>query len=61
MPLIAAVFVLAIIIGLVASRPDLASGQRSAETLAAGKNFYAAHCASCHWASLEGQANWRRA
>jgi mono/diheme cytochrome c family protein len=27
--------------------------------VAAGKRVYEAHCASCHGARLEGQANWR--
>jgi mono/diheme cytochrome c family protein len=30
-----------------------------AARVAAGKRVYARHCASCHGASLEGQANWR--
>lgn len=30
-----------------------------AETIAAGARVYAAHCASCHGAKLEGQPNWR--
>lgn len=27
--------------------------------LTAGEELYAAHCASCHGANLEGQGNWR--
>jgi mono/diheme cytochrome c family protein len=30
-----------------------------AETIAAGSRVYAAHCASCHGAKLEGQPNWQ--
>jgi len=33
---------------------------RDAATLALGQRLYAQHCASCHGAKLEGQANWRR-
>ncbi|SEW47178.1 Cytochrome C oxidase, cbb3-type, subunit III [Cognatiyoonia koreensis] len=29
------------------------------ETVARGASVYAANCASCHGANLEGQANWR--
>lgn len=31
----------------------------SAETIALGKRHYAAQCASCHGANLQGQPNWR--
>jgi len=31
----------------------------SPEQLARGKQVYAAHCAACHGAKLEGQPNWR--
>ena len=31
-----------------------------AAVLARGKEIYAAHCASCHGAQLEGQADWRQ-
>jgi mono/diheme cytochrome c family protein len=30
-----------------------------AATLALGRKVYDAHCASCHGAQLEGEANWR--
>lgn len=30
-----------------------------AATVATGKGIYEEHCASCHGANLEGQANWR--
>lgn len=36
-----------------ALRPD------DARLLALGERVYAQHCASCHGARLEGQANWR--
>lgn len=32
----------------------------SVTTLAQGKEIYAANCASCHGANLEGQPDWRR-
>ena len=31
----------------------------NAQLLATGKSVYERHCASCHGANLEGQANWR--
>jgi mono/diheme cytochrome c family protein len=34
--------------------PDL----RDATRIAAGRSIYAAHCASCHGANLEGQPDW---
>ncbi|WP_420473946.1 c-type cytochrome [Noviherbaspirillum sp. ST9] len=30
------------------------------EMVAKGKNIYAAHCAACHGANLEGQPEWRK-
>ena len=30
------------------------------EQVALGRQVYAAHCASCHGANLEGQPNWRQ-
>lgn len=36
------------------------SAQAGAVSLAAGASLYAAHCASCHGANLEGQADWRQ-
>jgi len=32
---------------------------RDAPSIAGGKLIYGRHCASCHGANLEGQANWR--
>ncbi len=32
----------------------------SAERLAQGERLYQGHCASCHGADLEGEANWRQ-
>jgi mono/diheme cytochrome c family protein len=37
-----------------------ACGERAAERLALGERLYAQHCAACHGAKLEGQANWRQ-
>ena len=36
-----------------------AADPRNEAQVAAGKRVYEAHCASCHGARLEGQANWR--
>lgn len=33
---------------------------RDAAQVARGKPLYAAHCAACHGANLEGQPDWRR-
>jgi mono/diheme cytochrome c family protein len=35
--------------------PDMSDARR----IAAGKRVYDAHCASCHGANLEGQADWK--
>jgi mono/diheme cytochrome c family protein len=40
--------------GAVVLRPD------DAAVTALGQRIYAAHCASCHGANLEGQPNWRQ-
>ncbi len=40
----------------IADRPE----QVSPEHLALGRGIYQAHCAACHGADLEGQANWRQ-
>ncbi len=40
----------------IAARPE----QVSPEHLALGRGIYQAHCAACHGADLEGQANWRQ-
>lgn len=34
-------------------------GDSDSEQLARGASVYAAHCASCHGAKLEGQPNWK--
>lgn len=39
--------------GAISLRPN------DAQTLALGRQVYEAHCAVCHGANLEGQANWR--
>lgn len=36
-----------------------AADPRNETQVAAGRQLYDAHCASCHGTSLEGQANWR--
>jgi mono/diheme cytochrome c family protein len=35
------------------------TGEDDADRIALGHARYAAHCASCHGAALEGQPNWR--
>ncbi len=40
----------------IAARPEPVSP----EHLALGRGVYQAHCAACHGADLEGQANWRK-
>jgi mono/diheme cytochrome c family protein len=44
------VFLLVLVAGCADSPPDLAQGQK----------IYAQHCAVCHGAKLEGQADWRK-
>ena len=34
-------------------------GESESEQIATGGRVYAAHCASCHGAKLEGQPNWK--
>ena len=38
----------------------LLSGCDSTEQIAQGEKIYAAHCASCHGAKLEGQPEWQK-
>lgn len=51
---------------LVFDKPDRAPAEKvwadpsNAELVALGKQVYAAQCASCHGAKLEGEGNWRR-
>ncbi len=40
----------------IAARPEPVTP----EHLALGRGVYQAHCATCHGADLEGQANWRK-
>jgi len=40
-------------------RADLTLRPEHAEIVALGSRLYADHCASCHGANLEGEANWR--
>ncbi len=39
---------------------DPRADPRDAAKVAVGAKLYAAHCASCHGAKLEGQPDWRR-
>lgn len=47
----------AIVFALYEARSSIDPGD--AAMVALGKQVYARHCASCHGANLEGQANWR--
>ena len=41
------------------SRDDMLIDADSPQVVARGQKIYAAECAACHGANLEGQANWR--
>ena len=45
---------------LSATEPDIRSPMADAEMLEQGELLYAANCASCHGAELEGQPDWKR-
>ncbi len=49
-------FIIALAIG-----PGTAAIAQDAAGIATGQEVYAAHCAACHGAALEGQPDWRRA
>ncbi len=63
LPLIALFAIAALAFGLYwqfgRSTPDLVIDYGNANTVALGMKVYAAQCAACHGANLEGQANWR--
>lgn len=40
-------------------QPPRGANPHDAQLVAQGAALYAKHCASCHGANLEGQANWR--
>lgn len=40
--------------------PAVVIDPEDAGQVALGRDVYAAHCAACHGASLEGEENWRR-
>lgn len=44
---------------LVAAWLTACGDDRDPKTVALGAKVYAAHCASCHGANLEGQPNWK--
>lgn len=46
-------------LGVAAPAPGRADPDDAAQ-VALGREVYAAHCASCHGAALEGQPNWRQ-
>lgn len=59
--LVTAVVVIGLLTSLVWQALDgRQSGSTTAETLTLGRQVYAAHCASCHGATLEGQPDWKR-
>jgi len=43
-----------------ASRAAVRPAPRDPAQLAVGRTVYVQHCASCHGANLEGQANWQQ-
>ena len=55
----AIVFALAACSEQAAPGDDPRANPRDTAKVAAGAKLYAHHCASCHGAKLEGQANWR--
>jgi mono/diheme cytochrome c family protein len=55
--LLAGVGILAIILGWLST--GLLGSSEDPERIALGRSLYAAHCASCHGANLEGQPNWQ--
>jgi mono/diheme cytochrome c family protein len=54
---VAAVIYLAI--GEPTAEATLSADPTNAALVATGQQVYASHCAACHGANLEGQANWR--
>jgi mono/diheme cytochrome c family protein len=57
-----AVVLVAAAAGIVAAfrgAPAPRADPQNAEQVALGRKAYAQHCAACHGAQLEGQANWR--
>jgi mono/diheme cytochrome c family protein len=54
---VAAVIYLAI--GEPTAEATLSADPTNAARVATGQQVYASHCAACHGANLEGQANWR--
>ena len=51
---------LLVAVSLVVFWPRSGAGGPSAERLAQGEGLYREHCASCHGANLEGEANWQQ-
>jgi mono/diheme cytochrome c family protein len=49
----------AVALGLAAAARDTPGNPGDAGQVATGREVYAAHCASCHGAALEGQPNWK--
>jgi mono/diheme cytochrome c family protein len=58
-PRIAAILVLALIACAQPAGEDPRADPRNAALVAIGAKVYAAHCAACHGAKLEGQPDWR--
>jgi mono/diheme cytochrome c family protein len=46
-------------VGIAACSAKPAADPNNEAQVASGRRLYDAHCASCHGADLEGQANWR--
>ena len=56
---IVALFLLGGLIWGLRARPTVEISSADAEVLAMGEAVYAAQCAACHGANLEGEANWK--
>jgi len=56
---VAVVVALLLLVGLSACSPTPKANPADARQVALGKTVYAAQCAACHGANLQGQADWQ--
>ena len=52
--------VVAVLLNVLMNRRATTADPTNAPLVALGKQVYAANCASCHGANLEGQPNWQQ-